>query len=113
MEVAGCRMLVIVITKAGCALIENRQRWAFESNQRRRFGQMQVADDRGGEFFRRMRNVEGQSVVWLFQVGELAREDGFSGEGAVPRFDVAAHQFVSSTEIDDAHIEAGGKQVAV
>ncbi len=83
------------------------------SSKRRRFGEMQVGDDLGDEFLRGMRNVEDQSVLRLFQIGELSGENGFSGEVAVPRFDVAAHDFVGSTEIDDAQVEVDGELVAV
>jgi len=105
--------------EGGICWIENElmfEAWhpeATGSHKRRRFGEMQLRDDLGDEFFRGMRNVENQSVLRLFQVGELSGEDGFSGEVAVPRFDVAAHDFVGSTEIDDAHVERDGELVAV
>src|ERR1700740_2003460 len=79
------------------------------SNKRRWLSEMQVGNDLGDEFFGRVQNVEYQSVLRLFQVGELSGENGFSGEVAMPRCDVATHDFVGSTEVGDAHVEFGGE----
>jgi hypothetical protein len=74
---------------------------------------MQVGDYLGGKLLGRVRYVEVQSVVRLFEVGELASENGFACEVAVTGFDVLAHDVVSSPEIDDVHVKSCGKFVAV
>jgi len=41
---------------------------------------MQAGDDIGGELVGRARDIEHQRVLRFLQIGELPREDGFSGE---------------------------------
>src|ERR1700747_3094737 len=74
---------------------------------------MQVVDDLGSKLFGCVCYVEDERVWRLLEVGELSGEDGFSCEVAVAGFDMVAHDFVGSAEIDDAHVEACGKQVAI
>src|SRR5438094_6596164 len=66
-----------------------------------------------GDFVWRARDFDGERLARLFQIGELAGEDGFAREMAVARENVLTHLLVSAAQIDDAEVESRGERIAI
>src|ERR1051326_7748255 len=66
-----------------------------------------------GQFTGGCGDIQDERIRRLFEVSELAGENGFTGKMTVTSENMLAHLGVGAAEIDDAAIESGGESVAI
>src|SRR6266700_3265678 len=82
---------------------------AASGYQRRRFESLY---DFGDNCLRRLVDRNGQSIIRLFNIRELAGEDGFRCEVSVPGAQAASNKLIAALEINELN-RSGAKVIAI
>src|SRR6267378_7466894 len=77
--------------------LRGTNRWKFDANR----SQRELLADFCDDFFRGSSHVDGDGVTWLFQVGELAREELFRGVVSLAQMQSLEKEFVGAFQINE------------